>query len=338
MNKLSQYLISNLSSVFFPIFLTLFAITSVIFLVKIAALTSIITIDFSELLLLYSLQIPYILFYTLPITFFVSATINIAKLSSEYELIVITSFGLSPFRIMYLLIPISLLMSILLFIISFVLIPKAQYLEKSFLNKKKQEARFNIKPSEYGQKFGPWFMYVNSKENNDYKNMILYQNKNGKDTFIIASKANLHNNTSSLSLELFDGSSSIISNSLEFVKFSKMTINNHLSVTKQLSSLKDLINYWIKNINSNDRWLFLKNIFISLLPIISILFYVSLGYFNPRHEKNLSTVFSIVVVIIYIMLMQKLSNSMNMNYLYIFPISWIFLSYLVYMFRIKKYY
>jgi lipopolysaccharide export system permease protein len=338
MNKLGQYLTSNLSAIFFPIFLTLFIITSVIYLVKIASLTSIITIDFFELLFLYTLQIPNVLFYTLPVTFFVSATINIAKLSGEYELIVITSFGFSPLRIMYLLIPSSLLLSILLFLISFVLIPKAYYFEKNFLNQKKQEARFNIKPSEYGQKFGPWYIYVNSKEKDDYKNIMLYQNKNGKDTFIIASKANLHNKISTLSLELFEGSSSIISDKLEYVQFAKMIINNHLERTKRLSSFKDLINYWIININSNNKWIFLKNIFISILPIISILYYVALGYFNPRYEKNFSALFSIVVVIVYIMLMQKLSNSMNMNYLYIFPLSWIFVSYLVYTFRVKKYY
>jgi len=338
MSKLNKYILSNLSSTFFPIFFTLFAITSVIFLVKIASLTSVITMDFSELLFLYLLKVPLILFYTLPVTYFVAATILISKISSEYELIVITSFGLSPLKIAKNLIPISLLFSIALFIISFVLIPKSQYIQDTFLNKKKQEARFNIKPSEYGQKFGPWYIYVNSKENNNYKNIMLYQNKNGKDTFVLASNANIKNNKSSLKLELIDGTTSIIDNNLKYIEFDKMELNSYLKQSRQISTLKDLINYWTKD-KSNDQEYFLISYFlISSLPLISILFYLSFGYYNPRHEKNYSSVFSIILIIVYIILMKKISSFENINYILILPALWIFVSMLTYYFRVKKYY
>jgi len=338
MSKLRIYLLSNLSSVFFPIFFTLFAITSVIYLLKIATLTSVITMDFSELLFLYSLQISLILFYIIPITFFVSAIITIAKLSSEYELIVITSFGLSPIKILKIMVPISLLISILLMILSFVLIPKSLYIENTFINKKKQEARFNIKPSEYGQKFGPWYMYVEDKKDDLYKNIILYQNENGKDIFIIANNARLHNNKTSLSLELFEGTSSVITDALTYVEFKKMTINNHLTQAKQLSTLKDLINYWLKDRSKKQTVTFLKNILISLLPIISLLFFVSLGYFNPRYQKNYSTIYAIVFVIIYVILMHKMALTRELMVIYLLPMIWILLSVFVYRFRIKRYY
>ena len=221
MNHLHKYLLNNLSSTFFPIFLTLFAVTSIIYLVKIASLTSIITMSGFEMMYLYLLDTPRILFYSLPVSFFVASIINISKLSSEYELIVINSFGLSPLKVMKNFIPISLLMSILLILISFILMPKADYSKDIFINKKKQEARFNIKPSEYGQKFGPWYIYVADKKKNTYFNIILYQNKKNKNTFISANKATLTNNGNSLSLILFEGTSSIISNELKLVKFKK---------------------------------------------------------------------------------------------------------------------
>ena len=91
--KLKQYLYSQLAITFFPIFLGLFFITSIIFLVKIASLTSIITINFIELFTLYAYVIPQIIFYTMPISFFISLVITLSKLASEYELTVITSFG-----------------------------------------------------------------------------------------------------------------------------------------------------------------------------------------------------------------------------------------------------
>lgn len=338
MIKLRLYVLKNLSSVFFPIFLTLFAITSIIFLVKIASLTSVITMNFSELLLLYSLKIPLILFYTLPVTFFVSSVINISKISSEYELIVITSFGLSPLKILKILIPVSLLTSLLLMIISFILIPKSTYIENLFLNKKKQEVKFNIKPSEYGQKFGPWYMYVEGKEKNDYKNMMLYKNNNGNDTFIIAKTARLHNNANSFTLELLNGTSSIIADDLTYVNFQKMTLNNQLPQIKQLKSLKDLINYWIKNRSYKKSLTLIRNVLISLLPVISLLFYIALGYYNPRHQKNNASSYSIVFVILYILLLQQLSLSINFSVLFYLPMSWIFMSIFIYYIRIKKYY
>jgi len=335
MNHLHKYLLNNLSSTFFPIFFTLFAVTSIIYLVKIASLTSVITMTGFEMMYLYSLNIPVILFYSLPVSFFVSAIINISKISSEYELIVINSFGLSPLKVMKNFIPISLLMSILLLLISFVLVPKADYSKDIFINKKKQEARFNIKPSEYGQKFGPWYIYVSDKKKNTYFNIILYQNEQNKNTFISAQKATLTNNGNSLSLELFQGTSSIITDELKLVKFEKMIINSHLKQPKEISSLKDIINYWMKG-NNNDN--LLKNFFISILPIISILLYISLGYFNPRYQKNHSTAYAMIFLISYIVIMQKLSKTEDLNTMIYLPIIWVLISIVIYILRIKKYF
>jgi lipopolysaccharide export system permease protein len=288
-----------------------------------------------EMMYLYSLNIPVILFYSLPVSFFVSAIINISKISSEYELIVINSFGLSPLKVMKNFIPISLLMSILLLLISFVLVPKADYSKDIFINKKKQEARFNIKPSEYGQKFGPWYIYVSDKKKNTYFNIILYQNEQNKNTFISAKKATLTNNGNSLSLELFQGTSSIITDELKLVKFEKMIINSHLKQPKEISSLKDIINYWMKG-NNNDN--LLKNFFISILPIISILLYISLGYFNPRYQKNHSTAYAMIFLISYIVIMQKLSKTEDLNTMIYLPIIWVLISIAIYILRIKKYF
>ena len=138
--KLKQYLYSQLAITFFPIFLGLFFITSVVFLVKIASLTSIITLDFFELFILFSYVIPQILFYTMPISFFLSLVITLAKLASEYELTVITSFGLNPTKILKIFLPITLIISSLLLVVSVGLIPKTKYLSKQFLEKKKKEA------------------------------------------------------------------------------------------------------------------------------------------------------------------------------------------------------
>jgi lipopolysaccharide export system permease protein len=182
--KLKQYLYSQLAITFFPIFLGLFFITAVIFLVKIASLTSIITINFSELFQLFSYVVPQILFFTMPISFFLSLVITLAKLSGEYELTVITSFGLNPIKILKIFLPITLVVSSLLLIVSVGLIPKTKYLSKQFLEKKKKEANFNIKASEFGQKFGDWLIFINGKDEKVYDEIKLFKTEKKQDQFI----------------------------------------------------------------------------------------------------------------------------------------------------------
>ena len=137
--KLKQYLFSQLAITFFPIFLGLFFITSVVFVVKIASLTSIITIDFFELFTLFAYVVPQILFYTMPVSFFLSLVITLAKLASEYELTVITSFGLNPINILKIFAPTTFVLSVALMIISVGLIPKTKFLTTQFLAEKKKE-------------------------------------------------------------------------------------------------------------------------------------------------------------------------------------------------------
>ncbi len=76
--------------------------------------------------------------YSTNIIFFISLVITLAKLSSEYELIVITSFGLNPLKILKIFFPITLILSISLVIISIGLIPKAKFLNERFLDQKKK--------------------------------------------------------------------------------------------------------------------------------------------------------------------------------------------------------
>ena len=57
------------------------------------------------------------------------------------------------------------------------LIPKTKYLKESMLNTKKKEASFNIKDSQFGQKFGKWMVYIEKKRLNKYHNIKLYMGK-----------------------------------------------------------------------------------------------------------------------------------------------------------------
>jgi lipopolysaccharide export system permease protein len=265
--------------------------------------------------------------------------INFAKLSNDYELIVLTSFGQSPMKLIKLLLPLSILFTIGLLLISFILIPQSKFLNKSFINEKKKEAQFNIQASEYGQSFGPWYIYVKEKTNNTYYDITLFQPDTNEDIFIQASSAEVLNNQKFLSLELFEGNAHSIKDNIRQIDFSKMVINNQIEKMKQLSSISDLITYW-STIDKNDRLRkhFIQNILISLLPTISIFFYLAFGYFNPRYEKNRATLYGIGLTVLYIVLMQRIVNSGNLSFITILPLFWMALSVFIYNKKVRPYY
>ena len=304
--KLNHYLYSQLAITFFPIFLGLFFITSIVFLVKIASLTSIITMDFFELFTLYAYVIPQITFYTMPISFFISLVITLAKLASEYELTVITSFGLNPVRILKVFLPLTLLLSALLLVVSVGLIPKTKFLTKQFLDVKKKEANFNIKASEFGQKFGDWLIYISGKEDKVYEEVKLFKTDIKNDQFIVSQTAVLENDKGALSFKLQNGKAFIIDEKeLNQIDFESMYINDSIADSK-IGIFTNSYEYWKNNIEKNtdvDDLTFF--ILTSLFPLLSLFLVITFGYFNLRYVINSAVFYFLTVVVLYYVLIKS---------------------------------
>ncbi|CAI8197222.1 MAG: Uncharacterised protein [Arcobacter lacus] len=337
--KLNKYLYSQLTAVFYPIFFALFFITSIIFLVKIASLTSVITLSFSELFLLYSYNLPSIIFYTLPFTFFISLVITLSKLSSEYELAVITSFGLSPIKILKIFLPISFIFTFLLLVLSLGLMPKTKYLSKEFINLKKKEASFNIKASEFGQKFGDWSIYIEDEKDDMFVNLKLFKNDAKSNQFIVSETAELINKDGNLSFKLNTGKVFITKeNEVTQINFDSMYINDSLNA-KDGITFTNTYEFWQKQLSKNrDIDDFNLFILVSIFPLISSFLILSFGYFNPRYEKNKAVIKSIFSIIIYYTLIMTIKDKMALHALYLIPFIWIIASYYLYSNTIKKEY
>lgn len=337
--KLKHYFYSQFGATFFPIFLGLFFITSIIFLVRIASWTSIIQMNFYELVLLYVYAIPNILFYTLPIAFFVSLVITLSKLSSEYELIVVTSFGLDPKRILYLFLPLTFFISLSLLIISLGLIPKTKNLTNQFYESKKKEANFNIKASEFGQTLGDWLIYITQKKDKTFKDVKLFQTKEGVDQFIIAKDAEQINEGGNLSFKLNDGKSFHIENDvINQIDYVSMYINDSLK-TNSGSDFKDSITYWKQKLESNsdlDKMTFY--ILTSLFPLLSPFLVIAFGFLNPRYEKNRSVAWAVFSVVLFYVFSDFVTKKMLLNALYIVPFFWVIFTYFLYQKKVAKIY
>ena len=337
--KLQRYLYSQLAITFFPIFFGLFFITAVIFLVKISALTAIITVNFFELFRIFSYTIPDIIFYTMPISFFISMVITLSKLSSEYELTVITSFGLNPFKILKIFLPLTLLLTLLLLVVSVGLIPKTDFERKQFVNIKKNEANFNIKSGEFGQKFGDWLIFINDKKNNLYEDVKLLKVQNDNDQFVISKNAVLDNDKGVLSIRLAEGKAFLIEKE-EFnqINYEAMYINDSISAAKT-TVFTTTYDYWKDNIKNkvdlDDLTFF---ILTSFFPLMSLFLVITFGYFNPRYEKNRAIMYSLISIVLYYVLIKSIGDKIFLHTLYIIPILWLSGTYLLYSKTIKKEY
>ncbi|MCT7615061.1 LptF/LptG family permease [Aliarcobacter butzleri] len=337
--KLQRYLYSQLAITFFPIFFGLFFITAVIFLVKISALTAIITVNFFELFRIFSYTIPDIIFYTMPISFFISMVITLSKLSSEYELTVITSFGLNPFKILKIFLPLTLLLTLLLLVVSVGLIPKTDFERKQFVNIKKNEANFNIKSGEFGQKFGDWLIFINDKKNNLYEDVKLLKVQKDNDQFVISKNAVLDNDKGVLSIRLAEGKAFLIDKE-EFnqINYEAMYINDSISAAKT-TVFTTTYDYWKDNIKNkvdlDDLTFF---ILTSFFPLMSLFLVITFGYFNPRYEKNRAIMYSLISIVLYYVLIKSIGDKIFLHTLYIIPILWLSGTYFLYSKTIKKEY
>ncbi|MFZ2888936.1 LptF/LptG family permease, partial [Sulfuricurvum sp.] len=232
MDKLHRYILSNLSILFFSIFLPLFAIASVIFMIKLATYTAVIQLSIAEMGKLYLFVLPELLFYTLPIAFVVGGALTLYRLSNDNEMIVVFSLGISPSYIAKVLARPALLLSILLFVDFVVITPYIKIISGNFLDKKRAEAKFNLTASEFGHNFGDWMLFINQSNriSHTFGDVVLF-NKEMKDEILItAEKAELINNQGILQLRLENGQSYSYNNDLlKTMLFKTAYINDMLS-------------------------------------------------------------------------------------------------------------
>jgi lipopolysaccharide export system permease protein len=185
MNRLQSYILRNFSSLFLSIFLPLFAIASVIFLIKLATYTAVIQLTIWEMTKLYLFVLPELLFYTLPVTFFIAAALSLHRLSNDNEIVVIFALGIQPSFIIKTFFKPALLLSFVLVFDFFILFPHATVLSSNFVSYKKSEAKFNLAASEFGNSFGDWLLYLGGKKDDGTYYKVFLFNKKEKEEVLI---------------------------------------------------------------------------------------------------------------------------------------------------------
>lgn len=302
MNRVNRYLFNNFFSTFGSLFLTLFLIMSIIFFLQIARITSYIEISFFELFKLYFYMLPQILLFTVPISFFVSVAISFFRLSKENEGTVLFALGYSPQRIKRFFLMISAILSAALLVNSLVILPYAEFLNDSFIDYKKTKLNLNLKPGEFGQEFNSWMIFIDNideKNPNLYKDIVLY-NPNGKnEKFIIAKTGTLVNTNLNAQFILDNGKIvNIDKKSWHVADYKSLKLSSQIEDNK--GKEYSLQKYWQES--KNDEKMASKlsiNTLVSLFPLATILFALSLGIVTYRYEKGFIYVGIFMVILVY---------------------------------------
>ncbi|MRI83516.1 MAG: hypothetical protein C6I00_03770 [Nitratiruptor sp.] len=338
MRRVSAYLNSHLFSSMLAFFIPLFGIASLIFFVKLVSVTSIIQISLGELIKLYLFILPQILFYTLSITFFVAAVSAIYQLSFEFELIALFALGISPNTIIKIFRKNAMLLSTILLLFGLILIPQAKQLYKGFIAYKRTQAELTIKPSEFGHKFGDWYLFIGAKEGNSFTNIALYTNQfQNKENFIIAKKALVKSDAKGLRLMLIDGKTySYDDHKLQEMAFEKMEIFN--SSAGRIFHYDDVLSYWFKAFSDRKRAFDLTFfIFLALFPLVSVYHIAYLGITNTRYERRNVFLSALGVTALYFAIAFGLAKPLGIKALLLLPL-WVGAGYLLYRHKILRRY
>ena len=338
MDRVHDYIYKHFSLIFFSVFVPLFFIASIIFLVKIAAVTALVQLNVYDMLQLYLFILPELLFYTLPIAFFIGGTMTFAKLSFDYEIVVLFALGVNPSRIVKIMLSGAVILSALLLYISLVLIPHTTQMYKNFMYAKKSQVNFNIKPSEFGQKFGDWHIYIGKQDkgNKKYSDIALFNQDRNSENLILASHAEILNNNGSLQFRLYDGRVNMYKDKeFSVVNFDTMNIND--TTTMSSKPYASSLEYWLQN-NSKRPAKFSTNVLISLFPILSILVILSIGIIHTRSNKNPTYLHMFIAVTLFYALSFILAKQLGALSIIAVITTWSLSSYLLYRRKIVSIY
>lgn len=287
MDKLKRYIITQFSLLFFSVFLSLLSIASIIFMIKLAKYTAVIKLTVLDLWKLYTFVLPELLFYTLPITFFITAVLALFRLSTDNEMIVLFALGVRPRNILKILLKPAAILSVVLLFDFFVVVPHAKLLSKNFVKFKAAEAKFNLSASEFGHNFNNWLLYI-GKDNKDgtYGDVILFRKDKKEEMIVGAKEAEVFTKEGVFSLRLQDGQGyNYNKETLTQIDFEAMNINNMLQ--ESYLTYRSTIDYWMHPHKRDSKIKnFIVGVLSSLFPLFSLFTILSIGIVHVRHQKG----------------------------------------------------
>ncbi len=267
-------------------------------------MTAVIQLNILDMLRLYVFILPDLLFYTLPITFFIAATMSLHKLSSDNEMTVVFALGIKPSQILGILFMPALLLTTMLFFIFLVLFPHAKTLSKNFIKHKTSEAKFNLGASEFGHNFGDWMLYIGkNNEGNSFGDVFLFHKADKEEILIGAKRAEVISQNGVMKLKLNSGEGySYTDHSLSQMNFDSMIINDIMDL--KLTTYETAFEYWQAKDDSpilqkRKHRKFVMYVILSLFPLLTLFTIMGIGIVNARHQEGHLYLSIFVTIVLY---------------------------------------
>jgi len=293
MNKLNIYILKIFFNSFFTIFFILGIIISLIFIVYISNVTSTFQITFSELIKMYLLTLPQIIFISISIAFFIAGVNIYSSLSETQELIAVFALGIRPFKLLKPLFILAFIFTLTNLFTLFISVPYSKMAFMNFKAQKRQEAKFNFQSSQLSQQIGAWSFFANGEKNKkEFKNVYLFNNK--KNELILAKNADINIKQNILYFILKNGK--IYDYNQSFViNYSSAELHNIIPIVSiSIFNFKNYLNYNKKMIK--------KYLPFALIPFAFLFFIPVFSFFHPRLQNNKSLLYSIILLTLYLSL------------------------------------
>ena len=334
MAKLKEFILTNFVKSFLTLFIPFFIIIALTYLIKISNLSSRVNLEFLDFATIFMYVLPHIFFASIPLTF-IGAIINtFAKLSEENEAIAIFSLGYSPIKLYRYLLPLSLLVSIFLVILTLYILPYADQRMDNFKSKKIYDAKLRILPKKLSQNFGKQHIFIESNKNNKFKNVTMFSEDSDGYMKIMLSKTGSikHKANEKSYLNLNNGTLYRYKNqNFQIIDFVNLKLYNN----KRFYSHKVLkpIAFWKKYLKK-----FYYFLLISVSPLLILPLLITFGLFNPRYQKNRASIYilfsTLLVYIPAILAKEKASLYVTLSIMAI----WVVISIILFKIKLSKRY
>ncbi len=277
------------------------------------------------------LRFPDFITLLIPLSFFLGLVITISRLYAEREIYGYFSVGLSRNDLIKFLIPQAVGFFLITLTLSIYIAPYTKELSRELISIDSFEEQLeSIKPKElisFNKEDN--FIYVNSKDGNSLKDLVLYMTNQNISSLIIADELNYQDIGQSTILEFKEGSfyqdifydgTGVIS---EFGNL-RIPVKNDLKTISGLS-LSKLFDFSEESSTSEIYW----NISIPITIFILLIIGVYLSKVNPRQGRFSVLLPAIFVYILYLSLLilgrESYDSESTFSYLYIWFVHLIFI-------------
>ncbi|MCP4651808.1 MAG: YjgP/YjgQ family permease [Candidatus Omnitrophica bacterium] len=183
MKIIRNYILKDFFSAFIFSLLSLSMVMLLGNLMKISDLVIRKGVNIFDALKIFSFFLPYLLGFTLPLSFLMGVLLTMGRLVTDNEIVAINVAGISLLKILRIFLMLGVIFSLFLFILNDRLIPDFHYrYRKQMKNIYSKNITAIIEPRVFLEGFGDFIIYVSDREGNKLKNIFIWETSKKKGT------------------------------------------------------------------------------------------------------------------------------------------------------------